>query len=581
MKRLILAVLVFSSLWAGSAATASTNDEEVVLRVGLGQPWTSLNVTAGFEVSVFDIWNLQYATLTDKSAEDFSTIEGLAESWEASNDGQTYTYTLREGLVWSDNTPLTAEDIAWTINTSRDQGWTNHVATTTNLDAVVIDDRTVEITSLVPDPKLPTMDVYIVPKHIWEPIATDAEAVTAYEALEGVGSGPFVIEQYEPEQFVRMRANPNYWQGAPAIDAIVFQIFTNPDAMVAALQASEIDAIHDVPEQSMETLDGDPNIVTIAGYQGGFDELAINGGAAEGQPHPALLDPIVRRAIGMALDKEAVIEDVLNGFGEPATTISPSADPSWVPDIPTDEQISYDVEGANALLDEAGYLDTDGDGVREMPGGGNNIVLRHGVNTDSNTYPAIAELFPGWMEAIGLGVELNNYDGGQLFEVIAAGDYDTFVWGWTPFVDPDPMLSFFTSAEIGNNNDANWADPEYDALYEAQNQELDPERRREIVHEMLRLMYDAAVYYPLYYSPDLQAYRTDRFEGWVRQPADIGPVMFSNTSPSYFLLQPVGGGVGGGISPVVLIVTGVVIVGVIALLLVNAQRKRATADDRE
>ena len=562
-------------------AGATTEEEGVVLRVGLTQPWTTLNVTAGFEVAAYEVWNLQYATLTDKAADDFSTIEGLAESWEASNDGLTYTYTLREGLLWSDDTPLTAEDVAWTINTSRDQGWGNHVATTVNLDAVALDDRTVEITSTVPDPKLPTMDVYIVPKHIWEPIAPDGEAVTSYEALDGVGSGPFVIEQYEPEQFVRMRANPNYWQGLPTIDTVVFQIFTNPDAKVAALQAGDLDAVHDVPEESMATLDEDPNIVAIAGYQGGFDELAINGGAAEGQPHPALLDPVVRRAIGMAIDKEAVIEDVLAGYGEPATTISPSADPSWIPDIPADEQIPYDVAGANALLDEAGYLDTDGDGIREMPGGGDNIVLRHGVNTDSNTYPAIGELMPGWMEAIGLGVELISYDGGQLFEVIVAGDYDTFVWGWTPFVDPDPMLSYFTGAEIGNYNDANWTDPEYDALYEEQKQELDPDRRREIVHEMLRIMYDAGVYYPIYYSPDLQAYRTDRFEGWVRQPADIGPVMFSNTSPSYFQLRPVGGAVGGGISPVVLIVGGAVVLAAILLLVMNARRKQATADDRE
>ncbi|MDQ3501389.1 MAG: ABC transporter substrate-binding protein, partial [Actinomycetota bacterium] len=118
-------------------------------------------------------------------------------------------------------------------------------------------------------------------------------------------------------------------------------------------------------------------------------------------------------------------------------------------------------------------------------------------------------------------------------------------------------------------------------LYEEQKQELDPDRRKEIVHEMLRIMYDAGVYYPIYYSPDLQAYRTDRFEGWVRQPADIGPVMFSNTSPSYFQLQPVGGVVGGGISPLVLIVAGVVVLGVVALVLANAQRKRATADERE
>jgi peptide/nickel transport system substrate-binding protein len=581
MRRLIVLVIAGGLLGLAPAVSASSGDEGVLLRVGLDQPWTTLNVAAGFEVAEYEIWNLQYATLTDKAADDFATIEGLAESWEESNDGLTYTYTLREGLLWSDGTPLTAEDIVWTINTSRDQGWLNHISTTVNLNAVAIDERTVEITSSVPDPKLPTMDAYIVPKHIWEPIATDGEAIVSYEALDGVGSGPFVVEQYEPEQFVRMRANPNFWAGKPAIDAVVFQIYTNPDAMVAALQAGELDAVHNVPEESMATLDADDNIVAVAGYQGGFEEFALNGGAAEGQPHPALLDPVVRRAIGMALDKEAVIEDILAGYGTAAHAISPSADPRWIPDIPADEQVNFDVDGANALLDEAGYMDTDGDGIREMPGGGDNIVLRHAVNTDSPTYTDIGELVPGWMDTIGLGVELFNYDGGQLFEVIVAGDYDSFAWGWTPFVDPDPMLSYFTSGEIGNYNDANWTDPEYDRLYEEQKSELDPDRRLELVHEMLRLFYNSGVYYPLAYTPDTQAYRNDRFEGWVRQPADIGAVMFSNTSPSYIRLQPIGGTAGGGLSPAVLIGAGVAVALVVLFFVNNARRRRATADERE
>jgi peptide/nickel transport system substrate-binding protein len=109
-----------------------------------------------------------------------------------------------------------------------------------------------------------------------------------------------------------------------------------------------------------------------------------------------------------------------------------------------------------------------------------------------------------------------------------------------PFVDPDPMLSYFTEAELGNNNDANWVDPRYEELYLEQKQEVDPARRLEIVHEMVRLMYDNGGYIALWYAPDLQAYRTDKFEGWVRQPADIGPVIFSQSSPTYALLHPIG-----------------------------------------
>ena len=130
--------------------------------------------------------------------------------------------------------------------------------------------------------------------------------------------------------------------------------------------------------------------------------------------------------------------------------------------------------------------------------------------------------------------------------MIGKGDYDMFVWGWTPFVDPDPMLIVLhlrpgrQDPEDPTNyyNDANLCDPEYDKLYKQQKVELDPDKRMEIVHEMLTRFYSNAVYFPLYYQADLQAYRKDRFTGWQRQPAEIGPVLFSNTSPSYMSLKP-------------------------------------------
>jgi peptide/nickel transport system substrate-binding protein len=261
--------------------------------------------------------------------------------------------------------------------------------------------------------------------------------------------------------------------------------------------------------------------------------------------------------------------------------VSPSADPKWLPEIPEENQLGYDPELANQILDEGGYMDTDGDGIREMPDGSNPIVIRHAVNTDGDLAGPIGDLMVGWMEAIGIGVELEAYDQDALFGVIVDGTYDTFFWGWVPFVDPDPMLSYFTEAEIGNFNDANWFDPAYDEMYIEQNTEVDPERRVEIVHDMLTLFHESAIYIPMYLGPDLQAYRTDTFEGWIKQPADIGPVIFNNSSPTYVALTPVGasddGGSGvnwllwGGIAAVVVILAGVLL----------ARRNRSTADERE
>ncbi|MGH8942173.1 MAG: ABC transporter substrate-binding protein [Acidimicrobiia bacterium] len=584
MRRLIvsmIAALVAVSLVP--IASAQEEDDQVTLRVGLTQDWEVLNPTSGYTVPAYEVWNLHYATLTDKAADDFATTPGLAESWEEVEPGIEYVYTLREGLTWSDDEPITAEDVAWNINTGRDQGWDNMVSTVGNIEATAEDERTVRLVSSVPDPKLPTMDVYLVPKHIWEPIATDYDAATQYAADDGVGSGPFVMTEFTPGQSVVMAANPNYWgwEGEePPYDQVIFRLFENPDAMVAALQQGEIDAAQGFPASSWEALEGDPNIEVVAGQQGGFDEIAINGGAAEGQPHPALLDVEVRRAIAHGIDRPAVIEDLWFGLASPLETLSPSADPKWIPEIPEENQLTYDPDRANQILDDAGYMDTDGDGIREMPDGTNPIVIRHAVNTDGDLAGSIGDLMVGWMEEIGIGVELEAYDQDALFGVIVEGTYDTFFWGWVPFVDPDPMLSYFTEAEIGNYNDANWFDPEYDALYTEQNQQVDPDQRVETVHEMLTMFHDAAVYIPMYVAPDLQAYRTDTFEGWVKQPADIGPVMFSNTSPSYVQLTPIGaeaGGSGinwllwGGIAAGVILIAGVFL----------AMRNRSTADDRE
>jgi peptide/nickel transport system substrate-binding protein len=573
-------------------ASAQEDDDLIALRVGITQDWEVLNPTSGYTVPAYEVWNLHYATLTDKAADDFATIPGLAESWEEVEPGLSYTYTLREGLQWSDGEPLTADDVAWNINTGRDQGWDVMISTVQNIEATVVDERTVQITSSVPDPKLPTMDVYLVPQHIWEPIATDYDAATQYAADDGVGSGPFVTSEFTPGQSVVMDANPNYWgwEGEePPYDQVIFRLFENQDAMVAALQQGELDAAHGFPASSWDALEGDENIEVVAGLQGGFDQIAINGGAVEGQPHPALLDIEVRRAIGHALDRPAIIEDLWFGHATPIDTISPSADPKWVPEIPEEDRLSYDPELANQILDGAGYMDTDGDGIREMPDGTNPIIIHHAVNTDGDLAGPVGDLMVGWMAEIGIGVELDAYDQDALFTVLGEGSYDTFWWGWTPFVDPDPMLSYFTGDQLSyveegelvlGWNDANWSDPRYDELYLEQNQELDPERRVELVHEMLTIFHDAAVYFPAYVSPDLQAYRTDTFEGWVKQPAEVGPVMFSNSSPSYVQLTPIGADAGasgtnwllwGGIAAGVLVIAGVFL----------AMRNRSTADERE
>ncbi len=543
LRRLLGAGALAGLMLVGIPTTPAGAQDDVTMTIGLLQDMSSPNVTVGYLVPEFEVWNLQFATLTSKAADDFSTVPGLAESWVESNGGLTYTYTLREGLQWSDGEPLTADDIAYTINRSRDEEWYNHFSTVENLEAIVIDDRTVEITSSVPDPKLPTMDVYIVPQHIYEPISFDD--LESYDALDGVASGPYSLTEWRSGQDWTMVKNPNYYGPDNGIDRIVYRVFSNGDAMVAALQRGEIDAAHNFSANSVEQLQGDDNIEVVVGMQGGFTELALNGGAGGiGDGNPALQNIDVRHAIYYAIDRDVLFDRVALGLGAKGTTLSPSADPSWIPDL-GDENFTYQPERSAQLLDDAGYVDSDGDGTRETPDG-DPFVLRYIVRSESSQAAPIAEFITGWLNAVGIGTETTVMDDTQLYDAQIGGLYDMFVWGWTPYVDPDPMLSYFTCDQVTYDldaegyNDANWCDPAYDELYLQQKVELDSAKRREIVAEMLRFFNTNSTYLVLLQDADLQAYRTDRFEGWLRQPAETGPVLFTNSSPTYENLTVIG-----------------------------------------
>ncbi len=580
------------ALAIATVASAQSDDEKVVLTVGLTQDLDSPNVTVGELVSSYEVWNLQYPTLTDLAADDFAVTPGIAESW-SSEDGKRWTYTLREGLEWSDGTPLTAEDVAYTINRSREESWLNHTSTVANLTAEATDDRTVVVTSSVNDPKLPGLSVYIVPKHIYEKI--DAASITKYEAMDGVSAGPFSLKEWKKGQFWRMEANPNYWRGQVPIDEVVFRVFRNPDAMVAALQSGELDAAHNVPSSAFPSLETAEGIVAVQGEQGSFDYLVMNSYADKPPrdtskfeaPHPALRDPRFREAIAHAIDKETLVERVLSGIGTPGTTMSPSPDPAWIPEISAEDDYEFDLEKANQILDDAGYTDSDGNGVREYEG--EDIVLRYAIRSESEYSKPYAEFITGWLEDIGIRTTLSTYNDSQLIEVAGKGDFDLYVWGWVPFVDPDPMLSYMKCDQISVDasdfsnyyNDTGICDPVYDRLYKRQNTELDKDARRGIVHDMLERWYADAGYVVLNTSPDLQAYRTDRFEGWVHQPAEVGPVLFSNSSPSYWNLTPIASsGDSGGLSTAA--VAAIVFAGALGLALVAwFFIRRRTVEERE
>jgi peptide/nickel transport system substrate-binding protein len=562
---------------------AARADESVTFTVGQLQDVDSLNVTVGVLVIDYEVWNLIWPTLTNMAAKDFAPEPGMAESWTSSDDGLTWTYKMRKGMKWSDGEPMTAEDVKYTIDRANEEEWNSHISTTANLTAAVIDENTLEIKTSEPDPRLPSLGVYVMPKHIYEKVS--AEDMPNYTAEDKIGGGPFMFDSTSKE-FTRLVRNPNWYGKKPAIDEVIFRFYADSNAEFQALKSGEIDAIDGVPEESFSTIKESDNIVGISGNQGGFSELSMNSGCSSspGDGHIALTDKNVRKAINYAIDRDLLVEKTLKGYGKPGTAIVPSADPSWDLKVDDAERYKYDPDKAKALLDEAGWKDTNGDGTRDKDG--TELKLRFFDRTDGDG-GANTEFLTGWLKDVGIATEVTSMDDDTLTAVIGQNEFDLFTWGWVPFVDPDPELSYFikdqatTDPEVVGYNDANWCNDEYDALYLQQHVELDVAKRHEIVQQMLEIMYDDAPYAVLYKYDDLQAFRSDRWENFVRQPAETGPVLFTNSSPAYLHLTPKGASSDSGTSVGLWIGIGAAALAIAGGGLVLRARRRGSDEERD
>jgi len=626
----VAALVLFGALAAGTIAQVATaqetgnDDERVVFTMAsTGEP-SSLNPMAGYLALDFYFWTPSYHLPIDFGT-DFGPEEpsdrwngfdsGLVTDIEVSDDAMHFTYTIRDDLVWSDGEPLTAEDVAYTLNLYKN----NHAYLPQNYltqidgDVRVVDETTIEFDTTEPSAlytgETPYLYTYILPKHVFEQIEQgncpdDSERCTpkGYENVPNVGSGPFIIDEYEVGEFVRMVKNP-FWPGPePAVDEIVYRFYRNDDAVATALQTGEVDFVYVTTPNVFNSLQNADNVGSMVGTIPSFSEIAINSGSAyqegddfftpHGDGHPALTDVTVRRAIRMAIDSQALNEQVLLGFGVPGTTLIPPISvpgARWEPS--GDELIAWDLEGAKQLLEDAGYVDSDGDGIREMPEGsldpGRPLEFRYFVRPSEQPSVDASPFVSEWLEEIGIRTEVISVASGRLTDIINAGEYELSSWGWIPDPDPAPILSYFTcdqrppDGSTYGNNDAYYCNPEYDELYEQQLGETDPEARWEIVHEMQRIFYEDAAYAVMWYEPIFSAWRSDRFEGFVPQPQPEGDPLegWGGISEVWLSLRPVSGGAGGaatetrGISPAVWAIAAGVIVLLVAVFVILRRRR--------
>ncbi len=204
--------------------------------------------------------------------------------------------------------------------------------------------------------------------------------------------------------------------------------------------------------------------------------LAFNfgGQSPEADPLPALHDITVRQAIAMAIDKQAIADKVYQGTAAPGDTIIRPASAFWHLDIPAEEELAYDPEAAAAMLEEAGYVDSDDDGVREDPETGDPFELLVPASQDTGGAVEAGELIVGFLDQIGIQVELRPVSDAKMNDYWGAGNFDAYIWYWSGDPDPNYQLFVFTSEQCGAWSDGCWQDPTFDALYEEQRNDVRP-----------------------------------------------------------------------------------------------------------
>ncbi len=568
-------------------------------------PPSSLNPLVGYLGTDYTIWALNYDIPINFSTKDFSPDfdHSIVTSVDTSSDGMTFTYHMRSGLKWSDGQPFTANDVAWTLNFYKKYNVPNYSSDLALMDrAEAINDTTFVLHSKQPTSFYSGKSVflyeYILPEHIWGKYENDykaAKRVANDNPQEAVGSGPFIITKYVKNQYVQLDRNPYYWGDAvgmrPHVDRVVYQIFGNQDAEAAALQSGSIDFGYFTTPSILNTLKS-RGIITQGANIPSFVEIGINTGSAyetdptggftpHGDGARALTDVVVRQAIRRAIDSSVLVDRVMQGYASPADSpVQPGATTGdWNPG-PNDPDLSFNIAAANQMLDQAGYK-MGSDGVRIDPKTGKPLEFRFYSRTTDQPSIDIVPYVQEWLKEIGIKIDPQTLNSNKLGNVILAGDYDMFVWGWYPNPDPNYILNIFTCAQrppnpnVYRNSDSYYCNPEYDKLFHEQETTIDPARRVEIVHQMQSILYRDEPYIMLWYDQSLQAH-TKGWTGFVPQPAEGGDWLATYGPLSFISVRPVTAAAnagGGGSAAVWVIALALIALAVIVALLVRRARR--------
>lgn len=434
------------------------------------------------------------------------------ENGGISPDGTVITMKLRDDIKWSDRTPVTADDFifTWEMATSPN----NTVNSTYPYDRVqsveAPDPQTVVVTFSEPfAPWLATLWHGILPAHILRPIYEAEGTIDNAEWIKNpdVGCGPYLLDKWESGSYARFVRNENYWGERPILDEIFIRFVPDDTSQVAALQAGDADIGTFIPYSDIPTLqNAGLQIVTEPSGYGEWMFFLVN----EQIGHPALLDVNVRKAIALSIDREAINRDLLLGLTKPPASFW-DALPFY--NDPPLQNYPYDPEQAKRLLDAAGWVDSDGDGVRDKDGVP--LELDYGT-TIREIRQDVQAVIQQQLAQVGIKVNLYSVDADVYFAgygedgPAARGKYDIQEWSDGPLF-PDADIYYWLCSEIPSDEypaGSNWfylCDEQLDRLILLQATQVNVNERQKTISQINQIFYDKVYILGLWQDPDIYA----------------------------------------------------------------------------
>jgi len=407
---------------------------------------------------------------------ELNLVPDLAEDWFVSEDQKSYTFTLKPDLKWHDGEPLTIYDVLFTFEAILNPEFKSPLAQ--NFEGVTIEQVSDTAVRFILEesysPFLENLTVGILPEHLWQEV-TPANAVLADYNLRPIGSGPFIFKSLIKDKLGNIKSytlarNKNYYKRSAYLDELIFKFYPDFETATEALKNHNIDGLSYLPKELKENLNSRKDLTYYSMQLPQYTALFFNQ-----TNNPVLKSLAVRKALAYALDKTEIINSALQTEGQ---AIDGPILPGFIGYNPNIAKYGYDPEKATALLDEAGYVQAEGESYRKNGETELKVILTT-VNKGEN-YLASQVIQKMW-QAIGVKVEINLVDPGVIkADVIKNRNFEILLFGEIVGIDPDPY-AFWHSSQAGEAglNLANYINREADKVISEARQISDPQSRHD------------------------------------------------------------------------------------------------------